>query len=138
MLRCRWCHDVLHNTPAPDGKATWVDSTGGDVCGTREAQDETVTGTNPDHVPMREEVTLQSDNHRLTIRQNENGFFVLTSNLRDGEPYITEEDRLFAAMVDGVECTLLALYEEELFDSLTEDRANFMFQTICDALSNHS
>lgn len=31
--RCRHCGQEVHNEPAPDGAACWVDETGGDVCG---------------------------------------------------------------------------------------------------------
>ena len=44
---CRWCKQRL-----TDDRGVLVDETGGDVCGTREAQDESVTGTNPPHVPV--------------------------------------------------------------------------------------
>lgn len=42
--KCRWCGRPVHFE-----EGALVDDTGSDVCGTREAQDETATGTNPPH-----------------------------------------------------------------------------------------
>lgn len=47
-MKCHWCGKALRR----DAVGTLVDSTGGDACGTRAAQDRTTDGwPNPPHVP---------------------------------------------------------------------------------------